>query len=141
MRRRACLLALVLGGCADQECTEIGCEDSSQVSFPIGLVNAPYDLTIVAEVGMFTARCLQPSAPEADANPPELKCDRMGFTITGGDFARMRELQITVVDVETEAVLASDSVDAGVVEELTPNGPDCPGSCFVRNGELRVPED
>ncbi|MBC8068656.1 MAG: hypothetical protein IAG13_10015 [Deltaproteobacteria bacterium] len=141
MRPRAWLLAFVLAGCADDECPTIGCEDTSQISFPVGLVIQPYDLVVVAEVGMFTARCLQPSAPEADANPPELRCDRSGFELTGGEFARMRELQITVTDVESGEVLAAGNVDAGVVDELAPNGPDCPGLCFVRNGELRAQGD
>jgi hypothetical protein len=141
MRPRAWLLAFVLAGCADDECPTLDCENTSQISFPVGLVTQPYDLVVVAEVGMFTARCLQPSAPEADANPPELRCDRNGFVLTGGEFAQMRELQITVTDAESAEVLAADEVDASVVEEITPNGPDCPGICFVRNGELRAPDD
>src|SRR5688500_17620624 len=124
MRPRAWLIAFALAGCADDQCTELDCEDTSQISFPIGLVTQPYDLVVVAEVGTFTARCLQPSAPEADANPPELHCDRSGFILTGGEFASMRELQITVTDVESGEVLAAGNVDAGVVDEITPNGPD-----------------
>jgi hypothetical protein len=133
---RAWLLCFGLLGCANDECTEIGCDNTSEVTYPVGLVSAPYDLTIVAEVGTITARCLDPTAPEAEMNPPELKCDREGFTITGGDFAQMQELMVTVVDVETEEVLATGNVDANAVDEITPNGPDCPGVCYVRNGAL-----
>lgn len=142
MRARALLLLALVAhadACANDECTEIACDNTSEVSYPNGLVTRAYDLVITAEVGMITARCLDPSAPETDMNPPELSCDREGFTIEGGDFAQMRELGVTIVDVETQDPLASGNVDADVVEELTPNGPDCPGICFVRNGALEVP--
>ena len=138
MPRCTWLLAFALLGCADDECTLIGCDDTSVVSFPPGLVVGPYDLVIDAEVGQITARCLQPAAPEAADNPPELDCDREGFTITGGDFARMRELQVTVIDVANEETLASATVPADVVDEQSPNGPECPPTCFVRNGALQA---
>ncbi len=140
MRLSVWLFAVALVACADDTCTEIGCENSTEISFPAGLVDGPYDLTITAEVGMLTARCLDASAPEADANPPELKCDRQGFTITGGDFAQMRELGVVVVDVDTQEMLVASSVDANVVDELAPNGPDCPEICYVRNGGVQGAE-
>ena len=134
--------ALVLAGggaCATTDCTEIGCSDHAVVSFPFDLIDGPYDLVVQTELGTLMARCLQPGAPEAEQNSPELSCDAMGYEVDGGMVASAREAVVTITDVDTGEVLADGiAIDLNVVDEQQPNGPDCPPTCFVRNGELRV---
>jgi hypothetical protein len=136
----ASMLASVWLACADDECTEIGCYDQSIVSLPVGLVQGPYDLEITGTPTPLQARCLQPAAPEAAENSPELECDGSTFEINVAPGTSVREIQVTITDVDTEEVLAANVVvQLDAVDESAPNGPDCPPICFVRNGALVVP--
>lgn len=135
------LLAVLLpSGCAiDDACTEIACSDRSVVSLPPGLVEGPYDLEVTGTDTMLHARCLQPAAPEAAENSPELDCDTATFEITSEAGTSVREIQVTIIDVDTETTLAAAvTVALDAVDEETPNGPDCPPICFIRNGALVV---
>lgn len=139
--RKLLLLAItIFAACADDECTEIGCYDQSVVSLPPGLVEGPYDIEITGFATPLHARCLQPAAPEAAENSPEVECSQSTFEINVAPGTSVREIQVTITDVDTEDVLASNVVVAlDAVDESTPNGPDCPPICFVRNGALVVP--
>jgi hypothetical protein len=135
-------LAIVslLVACADDECTLIGCYDQSIVSLPAGLVEGPYDILITGTPTPLQARCLQPASPEAAENSPEIECSTTTFELNVAPGTSVREIQVTITDVDTEEVLAADVVVAlDAVDESTPNGPDCPPICFVRNGALVVP--
>lgn len=135
----ATTLFWLCGGCLDDACTEIACSDTSVVSLPPGLVDGPYDLEITGTGTTLRARCLQPAAPEAASNSPELDCDASTFEFTAPAGTSVREIQVTIVDVDTEATLAAAvTVALDAVAEDTPNGPDCPPICFVRNGALVV---
>jgi hypothetical protein len=130
----------LLSGCVDDPCTELACSDSSVVSLPAGLLDGPYDLEITGTEPPLRARCLQPASPEAAENSPELECNASTFEITSPAGTSVREIQVTIVDVDTETTLAAAiPVALDAVGEDTPNGPDCPPLCFVRNGALVVP--
>lgn len=129
------------GACASVECTEIGCSDHAVVSFPFDLIDGPYDLVVQTEHGTLMARCLEPGAPEAAENSPELSCDAMGYEVDSGLVASAREAVVTITDVDTGELLADGvAVTLNAVGEDQPNGPDCPPTCYERNGELRVDE-
>lgn len=135
-------LAGLVPGCAGESaCTEIGCESEAIVTFPAGLVSGAYDLVLEGEGPAVTARCLDPSAPETAENPEGLECDTAGFRLRG-DLANQRELVVTVIPyVDGEpGEPVSEPVRLDAVEEITPNGPDCPPLCVVRNGQLRLSE-
>lgn len=124
-------------GCAAESCTELACNDESVVSFPPQLVDGAYDLVLVSDLGTLSARCSDPGAAEAADNPPELRCDGGGFELDGHILASARELTVTVTQVSDGSVVADAVlVTLGVAEENTPNGPDCPPTCYVRNGQL-----
>jgi hypothetical protein len=130
----ACLLG---AGCSEDACTLIGCENEAVVTFPSGAVSGPYDLVIAREGDMLTARCNDPNAAEAAANPPELDCNASGFELRGHALANARSVQITIIDTATDQEVAANvEVFLDVVDESQPNGPDCPPTCFVRNGRL-----
>lgn len=136
----AAILAGLVHGCTSEPaCTEIGCESEAIVTFPAGLVSGAYDLVLEGEGPAVSARCLDPSAPETAENPEGLECDASGFRLTG-DLANEREVVVTVIPyVDGEpGEPVSESVRLDAVEELTPNGPDCPPLCVVRNGQLRL---
>jgi hypothetical protein len=145
MRPAALALVVALAGagpgtfaCAgDGACTEIGCEDEATVLFPLGLVDGAYDLVVTGDGGTITARCNDPDAPEAEQNPPELECDSRGFTLVGHDLARTNDLLVTVTRVATgEDVVDNAAVLLATLETHQPNGPDCPPTCFVREGSV-----
>lgn len=124
-------------GCVDDACTEIACDDSSVVGIPAGLIQGPYDLEITANETTFRARCLQPASPEAADNAPEIDCDASTFELTSPAGTSVREIRVTITDVDTQTVLIEGAmVRLDAVGEDTPNGPDCPPVCFIRNGAL-----
>lgn len=118
-------------------CTQIGCESEAIVTFPPNLVMGPYDLVLEGETETATARCLDPSAPETADNPPGLTCDAQGFSLVGHPLANEREVVVTIVVLETGET-TSEAVRLEAVEEVTPNGPDCPPLCVIRNGQVRL---
>jgi len=122
------------------DCTDIGCESEAIVTFPPSLVSGAYDLVLEGEGETATARCLDPSAPETADNPEGLTCNAQGFTLEGHPLANERELVVTIIpSVDGEpGDPVSESVRLDAVEEITPNGPDCPPLCVVRNGQLRL---
>jgi hypothetical protein len=129
-------LAVLVPGCAGSSaCTEIGCVSEAIVTFPPNLVTGAYDLVLEGEGETATARCLDPGAPETADNPEGLTCDAQGFTLVGHPLANQRELVVTVIPEEGEEV--SEPVRLDAIEEVTPNGPDCPPLCVIRNGQLR----
>jgi hypothetical protein len=135
-------LAWLVPGCTGggAACTEIACESEAIVTFPAGLVSGAFDLVLEGEGETATARCLDPSAPETADNPPGLTCNAQGFTLEGHPLANERELYVTVipyVDGEPDEPV-SEAVRLDAVEEITPNGPDCPPLCVIRNGQLRT---
>lgn len=133
-------LAGLVPGCASESaCTELGCESEAIVTFPAGLVSGAYDLVLEGEGPTVTARCLDPSAPETAENPEGLECDASGFRLHG-ELANARELVVTVIPyVDGEPGDAvSEPVRLDAIDEITPNGPDCPPLCVVRNGQLRL---
>lgn len=135
----AVALVSVSWSCVDDSCTEIACSDTSVVSLPPGLVEGPYDLEVVAGDSTLRARCLQPASPEAAENSPELDCDASTFEITAEAGTSVREVRVTIIDVDTEETLAAAvTVALDAIGEEQPNGPDCPPVCFVRNGALTV---
>lgn len=135
----AVTIVSVSWSCVDDSCTLIACNDVSVVSLPPGLVEGPYDLEVVVGESTLRARCLQPASPEAAENSPELDCDTTTFEITAEPGTSVREIQVTIIDVDTEETLAAAiNVALDAVGEETPNGPDCPPVCFVRNGALTV---
>ncbi len=134
-------LALALGGCSTSpsSCTEIGCESEAVVTFPPSLISGGYDLVIEGDSAMATARCADPSAPETADNPVGLSCDSQGFTLQGHPLADEREVEVTIIPTDgSEATTGIIRLDA--VDEITPNGRDCPPICVVRNGQLTVAE-
>ena len=134
------VFSVLPAGCASDECTEIGCFDQSVVSLPPGLIEGPYDIEITGTPTPLQARCLQPAAPEAEDNSPEIECSGTTFELNVSPGTSVREIRVTITDVDTEEVLAAGVVVAlDAVDEQTPNGPDCPPICFVRNGALVVP--
>jgi len=134
-------LVLWINGCSasPSSCTEIGCESEAVVTFPPALISGGYDLVIEGDDAMATARCADPSAPETADNPEGLRCDSVGFTLQGHPLADEREVQVTIIPTDgsdtTTGLVRLDAVD-----EITPNGPDCPPICVVRNGQLTVAE-
>jgi len=130
---------VLMCGCAEETCTQIGCGDTSIVTFPRGLVEGPYDLEVTAMGTTWRARCLQPASAEAVENSIELECDANTFELTLPAGTSPREVQVTVVDVVSETVLiAAVTVALDAVSEDTPNGPDCPPICFIRNGAVVI---
>jgi len=142
VRHVAVLVPLVcapLGGCASVECTEIGCTDRAVVSYPLDLIDGPYDIVVASERGTLTARCLQAAPPEGPENSPGLECDAGGFEIEESDVASAREVTVTITDVDSGELLADGvEVTLDVVQEHQPNGPDCEPVCYERNGQLLV---
>lgn len=149
MRRRLVPSLLVLtlvattetSGCTTGlECTEAGCEHEAIVTYPPGLVSGPYDLVLQGDTETLMARCNDPSAPEAEQNPPELTCDSNGFTLIGGPLANERSVRLTLIDVQSEEARVADiEVFLDAVDEVYPNGPDCPPVCYIRNGQVLLP--
>jgi len=109
------------------------------VTFPAGLLTAPYDLTLTPADGPpLSARCSDPGAPELADNAEGLTCSATGFELVG-DAARSRSVRVTVTDADTGDVLIDGvEVRLDAVDEVQPNGPGCPPTCFVRNGQLAV---
>lgn len=131
------ILAVLGPGCAGSSaCTEIGCTSEAIVTFPPNLVTGAYDLVLEGEGETATARCLDPGAPETAENPEGLTCNAQGFSLVGHPLANQREVVVTVIPDEGEEV--SEAVRLEAIEEVTPNGPDCPPLCVIRNGQLRI---
>lgn len=133
------LLALVLlaPACTSGEsCTDADCQHSAVVTFPVGIVSGSYLLILADGPQMAMARCLDPGNPETADNPEGLRCDAQGFTLEGHELANARELTVTIIPDEGDEVVEAVRLEA--VDEITPNGPDCPPICFVRNGQLRL---
>ena len=122
-----------------QSCTEVGCDHEAVVTYPSGLLSAAYELTLsFPGVPPISARCADPGAPELADNPEGLTCDLSGFSLVG-ELAVHRDVIVQITDTETgEELVAGTEVRLEAVDELTPNGPDCPPTCFVRNGQLVV---
>jgi hypothetical protein len=134
--------ALAGPGCtsAGTTCTDAGCESEAIVTFPAGLVSGAYDLVLEGEGQSATARCLDPGAPEAAENPPGLTCTAQGFELVGS-LANERELVVTIVPYDTSGEAGdpvTETVRLDAVDEITPNGPDCPPLCVIRHGQLRL---
>ncbi|MEX1361620.1 MAG: hypothetical protein AB1Z98_00720 [Nannocystaceae bacterium] len=130
------LLSVPLGGCAiDSECTELGCDNEAVVTFPLGVISGSYSLVLRGDAQMATARCLD-TGPDAADNPEGLTCDAQGFTLVGHPLANEREIVVTVIPDEGDGFEAAVRLEA--VDQLEPNGPDCPPTCFVRNGQVRL---
>jgi hypothetical protein len=134
---------LVTAGCGDSSaCTELDCVSEAIVTFPAGLVSGPYDLVIEGQGQRATARC-NDSAAETLDNPEGLACNAQGFTLEGHPLANEREVVVTVIPevvVEGEAEPGepvTEAVRLEAVDEVTPNGPDCPPLCVIRHGQLR----
>lgn len=122
---------------ADGECTELDCDNQAVVTFPAGLVSGAYDLIIASEGRMIGARCLDPSAPETGDNPPGLTCDANGYELIDDSLANSRSVMVTIIDVDSGDPLVEQSeVILNAVGEEQPNGPDCPPTCYIRNGRL-----
>lgn len=145
MRKLSPLLAVLLvpslvgPGCAvDSGCTEIDCNHEAVVTFPPGSVSGAYTLELRGDFETAIARCLDPSNPETADNPSGLTCDAFGFTLEGHPLANEREVLVTVTPDEGDGFSVPVRLEA--VDELTPNGPDCPPVCFVRNGQVRLAE-
>lgn len=125
---------------AGLECTQVGCEHEAVATYPSGLVSGPYDLYLDGQTDMIVARCNDPSAPEAAENPEGLTCDSGGFMLVGHPLANERSVRLTIIDPMTEEVLVENvEVFLDAVDEIRPNGPDCPPVCYVRNGALILP--
>ncbi|MCX4244635.1 hypothetical protein [Paraliomyxa miuraensis] len=136
------LLSTAGSGCASQaECSQASCESEAVVTFPADLfdggLSGPFDLVIEGDGTTAIARCNDPSAPETADNPEGLACNGQGFTLDGHPLANEREVVVTIIRLETDEVV-SESVRLDAIEEITPNGPDCPPLCVVRNGQLRT---
>ena len=133
------LVASATLGCGDSTCTEAACEHQAVVTFPAGLLNGAYDLTLAPADGpLLSARCSDPGAPELADNAEGLTCNATGFEVVG-DAARSRSVLVTVTDTDSGDVLVGGiEVRLDAVDEIQPNGPDCPPTCFVRNGQLAV---
>lgn len=136
------VLVVALGGLAcggETACTELDCQSEAIVTFPPSLFAAgptAYDLVLEGDTQTVTARCLDLGAPEAAENPEGLRCDAQGFSLVGHPLANERELVVTVLILETDEMI-SEPVRLEAIEEVTPNGPDCPPLCVIRNGQLR----
>ncbi|MBX7083833.1 MAG: hypothetical protein K1X88_31780 [Nannocystaceae bacterium] len=130
-------LVLAVASCQDDACTEIGCSDTTVITYPVGLVDGPYDLDLVAETGSWHARCLGAPPPEGPPNDEGLDCDRDGFELEVPPGTSARTLVVTIVDVDTQTTLLDAvAVAADAVGEDMPNGPGCEPTCFVRNGQV-----
>lgn len=127
---------VLLGGCASDDCTELGCDNEATVTYPAGFVDGPYDLVLEGEFGSLQARCNDPTSPEAADNPPEVECDAASFRLVGHDLANARTLRVTIIDDVGNELAAGREVILNVVEESQPNGEGCPPICFVRTGRL-----
>jgi hypothetical protein len=121
---------------SERECTLAECVHEAVVTYPAGLVTGAYDLVIASDRDTLTARCSDPTAPEAAENPEGLTCDGMGYVLHD-DAANTHSVHLTIIDVATGEVLVDQvEVVLATVEERYPNGPDCGGACYVRNGRL-----
>ncbi len=130
-------IAVLVPSCdSSSECTEIGCVSEATVTFPPNFVSGAYDLVLQSGTEMATARCLDPGAPETAENPEGLTCDAGGFRLEGHPLASAREVVVTVIAVGAEEGV-SEAVRLDAIEEVTPNGPDCPPLCVIRNGQVR----
>ncbi len=118
-------------------CTDAGCENEAVVTFPPSLVSGAYDLLLDGDMGSATIRCLDPGAPETQENPAGITCDAQGFTLLGHSLANARSLRVTIIPVDEDPVIENEEVRLEAVDERNPNGPDCPPTCFVRNGQVR----
>ena len=128
-----------LSGCDSQSCTEAGCDHMATVTLPAGAVSGAYDLLLEFE-GMDTvsARCSDSAAPETADNPDGIACDGSTFTLEGTE-AAARTVFVTITDPDSgDAIVPRTEVRLEAVDELRPNGPDCPPVCFVRNGDLKL---
>jgi hypothetical protein len=138
------ILGSLVPGCTSSSgCTEIGCESEAIVTFPAGLVSGAYDLVLEGEGETVTARCLDPGAPETAENPEGLTCTADRFELLGHPLANERELVVTLVPYDASGEMGepvSETVRLDAIEEITPNGPNCPPICVVRNGQLRLPD-
>lgn len=137
------LLSALLGvaSCASSTaCTQASCESMATVTYGSGLfpgpIAGPYDLVLEGEGDTATARCLDPSAPETADNPEGLTCDGQGFVLDAHPLAIERELTVTIVLLETDESI-TETVRLDAIEEITPNGPDCPPICVIRNGNIQ----
>ncbi len=136
MIRRVCaLVAALLPGCGDSEsCTEIDCDDEAVVTYPTGLVEGAYELTLSNGGTTETFFCNDPErTPE---NPPGISCDQNGFTLDGSDFAARSSVTVTIVDENEDVVVERSEVTLQAIETLQPNGPGCDPTCVIRNGRL-----
>lgn len=136
----ALLLAIVLlePSCdSSSACTELDCVSEATVTFPPNLVSGAYDLVLEGQTETAAARCLDPA--EAANNPEGITCDATGFKLVGHPLANAREVVVTIIpDGADEADQVSEPVRLDAIEEVTPNGPDCPPLCVIRNGQLRL---
>ncbi|MCH9687556.1 MAG: hypothetical protein K0V04_39345 [Deltaproteobacteria bacterium] len=133
-------LGLVLGlsSCASTaECTELACENEAFVTIPPGLFEGPYELLLEGDGQTAAARCLDASA--SPDNPEGLTCDAVGFSLVGHPLANEREIRVTITPDMGDPIVADVRLEA--VDEVAPNGPDCPPLCFVRNGQVRVTDN
>lgn len=121
---------------SSQTCTDADCDHSAVVTFPPNVVDGAYSLVLDGDGGMTTARCSDPGNPDTADNPEGLTCNGDGFSLDGHPLANAREIRVTIIPDEGEEV--SEFVRLEAVDEITPNGPDCPPICFVRNGQLRI---
>jgi hypothetical protein len=128
------------GGCATDECTEMGCDNSVRVDYEPGLVTGPYDLLVNGDNGSLTGRCEDPGAPEAEANPDGLFCDNRGFVIESGPLATsVFEVYVTIVDVDSgDSIVENCLVALTAGEAQTPNGPNCPPTCYEHTGYVEL---
>jgi hypothetical protein len=115
-------------------CTEIDCNNEAVVTYPAGLVSGPYSLTLRNGSDMETFACNDPQT--AAELPPEIRCNASGFELTDSPLGARSTVTVTIVDDEDNLVVGPVEVILQAVETVTPNGPDCEPTCFVRNGRL-----
>ncbi len=128
------MVSLTTSCVGDTACTEVACEHEAVVTFPPGLVQGAYELRLDGSSQTAAARCVDPG--NAGDNPEGLTCDANGFSLVGHPLANDREITVTITPDDGDGVVASVRLEA--VDEITPNGPDCPPICFVRNGQVRA---
>lgn len=128
------LLAIV--GCGEKSCTEIGCENSTEVGYNF-TISGPYDLSLNLPTGTYDLRCNDPDWPLLDEQPEFVTCGPSGFSMVG-DEANASSVTVTVYDVDNDVVFAANQVVDLFVpgEPIEPNGPGCPPVCFERNGQV-----
>lgn len=128
------MVALLPGCTSTTACSQADCQSEAIVTFPPNLVSGAFDLVIDGDESV-TLRCLDPSAPETADNPDGITCNAQGFTIDGHPLANEREVLVIVIPTDgSEEQSALVRLDA--IETITPNGPDCPPTCVLRNGRF-----